>query len=271
MGPRRGRRPSPGLTGAAVLVPALAAVLLPACARATCRGARDTRAATATVRSPSAPLLAGALRRLGLTVHVRRSHTARVVDGAARRRAGPHRVLAVDTESAWRPAARRDRPFAVVRHRRHDRPRLWTPGTLGAASRPARVAPGHHPRSDSGRPRRAPDGLLASRVRSAPGVERAIDVVERALDRDGAPSTCAGRSCTTPTWSRLDQTWRGLRRARSPRSRGQPLVLAAHGARPPVRADAAARNSSVIDATCPLVAKVHSEVRRFAAASTRSS
>jgi 4-hydroxy-3-methylbut-2-enyl diphosphate reductase len=41
------------------------------------------------------------------------------------------------------------------------------------------------------------------------------------------------------------------------------VVLAAHGVAPTVRRDAAARRLQVIDATCPLVSKVHTEVRRF--------
>ena len=44
------------------------------------------------------------------------------------------------------------------------------------------------------------------------------------------------------------------------------LVLAAHGVEPGVFARAAARNLTTIDATCPLVKKVHAEVRRYAAA-----
>jgi 4-hydroxy-3-methylbut-2-enyl diphosphate reductase len=45
---------------------------------------------------------------------------------------------------------------------------------------------------------------------------------------------------------------------------GSVLVLAAHGVAPTVRQEAAARDLSVIDATCPLVTKVHAEVRRYA-------
>jgi 4-hydroxy-3-methylbut-2-en-1-yl diphosphate reductase len=47
---------------------------------------------------------------------------------------------------------------------------------------------------------------------------------------------------------------------------GARVVLAAHGVAPSVRDEAVERSLSVIDATCPLVAKVHSEVRRYAAA-----
>lgn len=47
--------------------------------------------------------------------------------------------------------------------------------------------------------------------------------------------------------------------------RGAALLLSAHGVAPAVYAAAAARNLRVIDATCPFVAKVHQEVRRFVA------
>jgi 4-hydroxy-3-methylbut-2-enyl diphosphate reductase len=47
---------------------------------------------------------------------------------------------------------------------------------------------------------------------------------------------------------------------------GARVVLAAHGVAPTVRDEAVERSLSVIDATCPLVAKVHSEVRRYAGA-----
>jgi 4-hydroxy-3-methylbut-2-enyl diphosphate reductase len=46
---------------------------------------------------------------------------------------------------------------------------------------------------------------------------------------------------------------------------GSWAVLAAHGVAPAIRTEAAARDLQVIDATCPLVAKVHQEVRRYAA------
>jgi 4-hydroxy-3-methylbut-2-enyl diphosphate reductase len=49
---------------------------------------------------------------------------------------------------------------------------------------------------------------------------------------------------------------------------GSTLVFAAHGVAPSVREQAAAGGHSVIDATCPLVTKVHAEVRRYAARDT---
>jgi 4-hydroxy-3-methylbut-2-enyl diphosphate reductase len=43
------------------------------------------------------------------------------------------------------------------------------------------------------------------------------------------------------------------------------VIFSAHGVSPAVRAQAAERDLEVIDATCPLVSKVHAEARRFAA------
>lgn len=45
---------------------------------------------------------------------------------------------------------------------------------------------------------------------------------------------------------------------------GVPVVFSAHGVAPAVAAEAAARGLNVVDATCPLVSKVHREVQRFA-------
>src|SRR5205814_2781230 len=46
---------------------------------------------------------------------------------------------------------------------------------------------------------------------------------------------------------------------------GATVVFSAHGVSPAVKATAAVRGLDVIDATCPLVNKVHAEARRFAA------
>ena len=47
---------------------------------------------------------------------------------------------------------------------------------------------------------------------------------------------------------------------------GATVIFSAHGVSPAVRSEAQRRELDVIDATCPLVAKVHAEARRFAAA-----
>jgi 4-hydroxy-3-methylbut-2-enyl diphosphate reductase len=82
---------------------------------------------------PSAPLLAGELRRLGLRVHVGPIVSSPVVvDGRARRRLAGTGALAVDMESLWLAEAVVGRPLAVLRSI-VDTPEhpLWRPGTLG--------------------------------------------------------------------------------------------------------------------------------------------
>ena len=80
------------------------------------------------------------------------------------------------------------------------------------------------------------------------------------------PSTCATRSSTTSTSS---ATSRRAARSSSRPSRKCPegalVVLSAHGVAPKVYRKCAERNLEVIDATCPLVSKVHAEARRYAA------
>jgi 4-hydroxy-3-methylbut-2-enyl diphosphate reductase len=98
------------------------------------------------------------------------------------------------------------------------------------------------------------------------GVERAIKAVEQALAQHGAPvyvrrqivhnkHVVAGLEARGAVFvSELDQV-----------PRGATVVFSAHGVSPAVRREAAERGLSVVDATCPLVRKVHAEARRFAA------
>ena len=97
------------------------------------------------------------------------------------------------------------------------------------------------------------------------GVVRAIDIVRIALETFGPPSTCARRSFTTATW------WRNCRpkvRFSSTMSDevppGERVIYSAHGVAPQVREASRERKLRVIDATCPLVTKVHVEAVRFA-------
>ena len=97
------------------------------------------------------------------------------------------------------------------------------------------------------------------------GVDRAIETVEKALDELGAPiyvrgeivhnqhvvRTLAERGAVFV--DRVDEV-----------PEGKTIVLSAHGSAPEVYSDCEHRNLQVIDATCPLVSKVHAEVRRFA-------
>ncbi|WP_444544546.1 4-hydroxy-3-methylbut-2-enyl diphosphate reductase [Rugosimonospora africana] len=106
--------------------------------------------------------------------------------------------------------------------------------------------------------------LLASPRSFCAGVDRAIDVVARAIDRYGAPVYVRRQIVHNAHVVReLEQRGAVFVTEVDEVPPGQVLVFAAHGVTPAVRAEADARGLSVIDATCPLVSKVHSEVRRY--------
>ncbi|MGO2028501.1 MAG: 4-hydroxy-3-methylbut-2-enyl diphosphate reductase, partial [Brevibacterium aurantiacum] len=117
---------------------------------------------------------------------------------------------------------------------------------------------------------RTPEGadqkvLLAAPRGYCAGVDRAVIAVERALEHYGAPvyvrkeivhnrhvvDTLSERGAVFV--NETDEVPEGAR-----------LVFSAHGVSPAVHAEAAARELSTIDATCPLVTKVHREAVRFA-------
>jgi 4-hydroxy-3-methylbut-2-enyl diphosphate reductase len=96
-------------------------------------------------------------------------------------------------------------------------------------------------------------------------VERAITTVERALDRYGAPVYVRRQIVhNRHVVEGLEQRGAVFVRELDEVPRGATAVLSAHGVSPGVRAEAIARDLRVIDATCPLVSKVHHEVQRFA-------
>ncbi|UPW03725.1 4-hydroxy-3-methylbut-2-enyl diphosphate reductase [Rhodococcus pyridinivorans] len=107
--------------------------------------------------------------------------------------------------------------------------------------------------------------LLAEPRGYCAGVDRAVETVEKALDKYGAPiyvrkeivhnrhvvDTLADRGVVF-----VDET--------DEVPEGAVLVFSAHGVSPAVHESAAARQLRTIDATCPLVTKVHQEAKRFA-------
>jgi 4-hydroxy-3-methylbut-2-enyl diphosphate reductase len=219
---------------------------------------------------PSAPLLAGALRRAGLRVHVGPVVTSdRVVHGRDRAALAATGALAVDMESADLVAPWPLRPFAVVRAivDTPDAPllRLATlrSGVLALRSlRRAASVVGEWSAAASSR------GVVLAAPRSfCAGVERAIDIVTRAVERFGAP-VYVRRQVVHNAHVIADLQRQGVVFVEELDEVpvGARVVLAAHGVAPSVRHEAVGRSLSVIDATCPLVAKVHAEVRRYAAA-----
>jgi 4-hydroxy-3-methylbut-2-enyl diphosphate reductase len=229
--------------------------------------ASEVRGQGHTVMLPSAPLLAAALRRAGLPVRVGPIVTTdHVVRGSERAELAATGAIAVDMESVALAAAAWGRPLAVVRA-------VSDTGSWGPAS-PATIVNGI--RACQALRRAAPvleawaaaagarRVLLAAPRSFCAGVDRAIETVERALARFGAPvyvrkqivhnrTVVAGLEAQGAVFvDELDEV-----------PDNATVVFSAHGVAPAVRAEAARRKLAVIDATCPLVAKVHTEVRRF--------
>ena len=79
------------------------------------------------------------------------------------------------------------------------------------------------------------------------------------------PSMCATRSSTTKSsWRTCARAARSSSRRRSQIPVGATAVFSAHGVAPSVREEAAARELVSLDATCPLVSRVHAAVLRYA-------
>jgi 4-hydroxy-3-methylbut-2-enyl diphosphate reductase len=107
--------------------------------------------------------------------------------------------------------------------------------------------------------------LLAAPRGYCAGVDRAVVAVEKALDLYGAPvyvrKQIVHNKHVVATLEKrgaifVDET--------DEVPEGQTVVFSAHGVSPAVHEAAAARSLKTIDATCPLVTKVHHEVKRFA-------
>ena len=108
--------------------------------------------------------------------------------------------------------------------------------------------------------------LLASPRGFCAGVERAVETVEQALDLYGAPVYVRKQIVHNLHVVReLEERGAIFVESEEDVPFGGTLVLSAHGVAPSVRAGAAARGLRTIDATCPLVSKVHAQVIRYAA------
>jgi len=107
--------------------------------------------------------------------------------------------------------------------------------------------------------------LLASPRGYCAGVDRAVVTVEKALELYGAPvyvrKEIVHNSHVVKT---LQDRGAIFVEETDEVPEGALVIFSAHGVAPTVHTDAAARNLRTIDATCPLVTKVHYEARRFA-------
>ncbi len=106
--------------------------------------------------------------------------------------------------------------------------------------------------------------LLASPRGFCAGVDRAIDVVEQALEIFGAPVYVRHEIVHNEhVVERLRRHGAVFTDDLATVPTGSVLVFSAHGVSPAVRDEAKARGLRVIDATCPLVTKIHLEVHKF--------
>jgi 4-hydroxy-3-methylbut-2-en-1-yl diphosphate reductase len=222
---------------------------------------------------PSAGILAASLSAMGIPYRLGPVvSTDHVVSGRERERLRERTgAIAVDMESAWLAVAARGRPFAVLRvvvdtpgRELKGNPVATTRGGVRAYRALAKAAPALASWADAAGPRTV---LLAGPRSFCAGVERAIEIVERALDRYGPP-VYVRKQIVHNVHVVRDLERRGAVFVESAEEvpEGATVVFSAHGVSPEVRSQAASRHLHVIDATCPLVTKVHTEARRFAGA-----
>ncbi len=270
MGPRRSAAAAARLDGArrALAVAGFCGALDPDLEPGDVVVASEVAGAGGRRACPSAPLLVAALRRLGLrAVAGPVASSERVVRGAERAELHATGAIAVDLETAWLARAAGGGPFAAVRVVLDTPSReLATPATPAGFVRAyrtlRRVGPALAAWAAASGPRRV---LLAAPRSFCAGVERAIQIVERALERHGAPVYVRKQIVhNLHVVHDLERRGAVFVDELDQVPPGATVVFSAHGVAPVVRAEAAARRLDVIDATCPLVAKVHTEARRFA-------
>jgi len=108
--------------------------------------------------------------------------------------------------------------------------------------------------------------LLAAPRGYCAGVDRAVQTVERALELHGAPVYVRKEIVHNQhVVAKLRERGAIFVDETDEVPEGALVVFSAHGVAPVVHEEAAARSLRTIDATCPLVTKVHNEARRFAA------
>ena len=107
--------------------------------------------------------------------------------------------------------------------------------------------------------------LLAEPRGYCAGVDRAVETVERALEKHGAPVYVRHEIVhNRHVVETLAKAGAVFVEDNDEVPEGSIVVFSAHGVAPTVHETAAERDLVVIDATCPLVTKVHNEAKRFA-------
>ncbi len=111
-----------------------------------------------------------------------------------------------------------------------------------------------------------PETLLLAAPRGyCAGVDRAVQTVERALELYGAPVYVRKEIVHNKhVVEQLRERGAVFVESEADVPEGATVVFSAHGVAPSVHAGAALRDLETIDATCPLVTKVHVEAKKFA-------
>jgi 4-hydroxy-3-methylbut-2-enyl diphosphate reductase len=274
MGPRRAAR-SAQISAASghrpILIAGFCGALDPSLEPGDIVLATELRGPSGTSPCDDPTILAGVLRRGGLNVHVGPiASSPRLVVGERRWELYRSGAIAVDMESAWLVPAERRRPLVTLRvvldtnRRELHRPLQTLTGTATAyrALRRACSLVQEWALSLGSR-----EVVLASPRASCAGVERAVEIVERVLEDRGAPIYVRKQIVHNVHVVRsLEQRGAIFVDELEEVPEGSTVIFSAHGVSPAVRLQAQQRRLDVIDATCPLVSKVHAEARRFAAA-----
>ena len=126
-------------------------------------------------------------------------------------------------------------------------------------------SPNQSPEKDGNPVKQGKKVILAAPRGYCAGVDRAVKIVERALDTLGAPvyvrkEIVHNRHVVTE----LEKRGAVFVESEEEIPEGAVCIFSAHGVSPEVRNNSEKRGLQVIDATCPLVTKVHLEAKRFA-------
>ena len=272
MGPRRARdaaRLTHDPDGCQALIAGVCGALDPSLEPGDVILASELRTDHDTLACPDPTILAGVLRRGGLRVHIGPIvSSSGLVFGARRRELARSGALAVDMESAWLAGDARARSLTTLRVVL-DTPRY-------EIHRPARAAVAWRRAFRSLREASAllegwaaalgtREVMLAAPRASCAGVTRAVEIVERALALRGAPVYVRKQIVhNAHVVDELERRGAVFVDDVDEVPPGATVIFSAHGVSPAVRVRAKERDLDVIDATCPLVAKVHAEARRFA-------
>ena len=274
MGPKRARHAAALTRSVApgpVLIAGVCGALDPALQAGDVVLASELRGPSGTTPCADPAILAGVLRRAGLNVHIGPIASSQRLVMRERRRA-LHRsgAIAVDMESAWLAADAKARPLVTLRvvvdtaERELTAPWHVARDGLLALRNLRRACAALREWSDA---LGARELLLAAPRASCAGVTRAVDTVERLLREHGPPVYVRRQIVhNARVVAELEERGAIFVQELDEVPDGATVIFSAHGVSPEVRRQARERDLDTVDATCPLVAKVHGEARRYAQA-----